>query len=55
MVQWFEKVRKIWLEAGPRRNELLITLAEDFFDALMVRKSAATANLIRSYILQQQC
>ncbi|KAF5909024.1 synaptonemal complex protein 2-like isoform X1, partial [Clarias magur] len=36
MVQWFEKARKMWVEAGPRRNELLITLAEDFFDALMV-------------------
>ncbi|XP_053096825.1 synaptonemal complex protein 2 isoform X1 [Pangasianodon hypophthalmus] len=36
MVQWFEKARKLWVEAGPTRNELLVNLAEDFFDALMV-------------------
>ncbi|MCJ8741773.1 hypothetical protein PDJAM_G00074430 [Pangasius djambal] len=36
MVQWFEKARKSWVEAGPTRNELLVNLAEDFFDALMV-------------------
>lgn len=37
MVQWFEKARKLWVEAGSSRNETLIKLAEDFFDALMVR------------------
>ncbi|XDV45666.1 hypothetical protein PO909_013724 [Leuciscus waleckii] len=36
MVQWFEKARKLWVEAGSSRNETLIKLAEDFFDALMV-------------------
>lgn len=36
MVQWFEKARKLWAEAGSSRNEPLIKLAEDFFDALMV-------------------
>lgn len=36
MVQWFEKLRKFWTEAGPLRNEVMINLAEDFFDALMV-------------------
>ncbi|XP_051735390.1 synaptonemal complex protein 2-like isoform X2 [Ctenopharyngodon idella] len=36
MVQWFEKARKLWVEAGSSRNEMLIKLAEDFFDALMV-------------------
>ncbi|XP_056588545.1 synaptonemal complex protein 2-like isoform X2 [Triplophysa dalaica] len=36
MVQWFERARKLWAEAGSARNELLIKLAEDFFDALMV-------------------
>ncbi|GAA6104240.1 synaptonemal complex protein 2 isoform X2 [Tachysurus ichikawai] len=35
-MMWFEKVRKIWVEAGPTRNELFVNLAEDFFDALMV-------------------
>ncbi|KTG07082.1 hypothetical protein cypCar_00028092 [Cyprinus carpio] len=36
MVQWFEKARKLWVEAGSSRNEAMIKLAEDFFDALMV-------------------
>ncbi|XP_058619989.1 synaptonemal complex protein 2-like isoform X2 [Onychostoma macrolepis] len=36
MVQWFEKARKLWVEAGSSRNETMIKLAEDFFDALMV-------------------
>ncbi|XP_062871319.1 synaptonemal complex protein 2 isoform X4 [Trichomycterus rosablanca] len=36
MVQWFEKARRLWIEAGPLRNEALVNLAEDFFDALMV-------------------
>ncbi|KAI5095802.1 synaptonemal complex protein 2-like isoform X1 [Silurus meridionalis] len=36
MVQWFEKARKLWVAAGPSRNEPLINLAEDYFDALMV-------------------
>ncbi|KAI4881915.1 hypothetical protein NFI96_021091 [Prochilodus magdalenae] len=33
---WFERLRKIWIEAGLMRNELMLNLAEDFFDALMV-------------------
>lgn len=36
MVQWFEKARKLWVEAGPSRNETMIKLADDYFDALMV-------------------
>ncbi|XP_077070162.1 synaptonemal complex protein 2 isoform X2 [Siphateles boraxobius] len=36
MVQWFEKARKLWVDAGSSRNETLIKLAEDLFDALMV-------------------
>ncbi|XP_067226595.1 synaptonemal complex protein 2-like [Chanodichthys erythropterus] len=35
-ISWFEKARKLWVEAGSSRNETLIKLAEDFFDALMV-------------------
>ncbi|XP_073669161.1 synaptonemal complex protein 2 [Paramisgurnus dabryanus] len=35
MVQWFERARRLWVEAGSSRNETLIKLAEDFFDALM--------------------
>lgn len=50
MVQWFEKARKLWVGAGPARNEQLVNLAEDFFDALMVSWSAATARLITSDI-----
>ncbi|XP_073679736.1 uncharacterized protein sycp2 [Garra rufa] len=36
MVQWFAKARKLWVKAGSSRNETMIKLAEDFFDALMV-------------------
>lgn len=36
LVQWFEKARKLWVEAGPSKNEGLIKLAEDLFDVLMV-------------------
>lgn len=43
MVQWFERARKLWAEAGSARNELLIKLAEDFFDALMVRNCTISA------------
>ncbi|XP_036447250.1 synaptonemal complex protein 2-like [Colossoma macropomum] len=35
MVQWFERVRKLWIEAGLVRSEVMLNLAEDFFDALM--------------------
>ncbi|KAL7864596.1 hypothetical protein AOLI_G00160160 [Acnodon oligacanthus] len=35
MVQWFERVKKFWIEAGLVRNEVMLNLAEDFFDALM--------------------
>lgn len=36
MVQWFDKARKLWEEAGSSRNETMMKLAEDYFDALMV-------------------
>lgn len=36
MVQWFERARRLWVKVGSSRNETLIKLAEDFFDALMV-------------------
>ncbi|KAG5837917.1 hypothetical protein ANANG_G00218190 [Anguilla anguilla] len=36
MVQWYGKALELWLEAGPERNESVLNLAEDFFDALMV-------------------
>lgn len=36
MVQWFEKCRQLWIESGPRWDETLFNLSEDFFDALMV-------------------
>nr|XP_055043933.1 synaptonemal complex protein 2 isoform X3 [Misgurnus anguillicaudatus] len=35
MVQWFERARRLWVETGSSRNETLIKLTEDFFDALM--------------------
>ncbi|KAJ8369532.1 hypothetical protein SKAU_G00095600 [Synaphobranchus kaupii] len=36
MVQWYGKTLEVWVEAGLERNETLLNLAEDFFDALMV-------------------
>ncbi|XP_055021895.1 synaptonemal complex protein 2 [Boleophthalmus pectinirostris] len=36
MLQWFEKCRQLWVLGGSLRDELLLNLAEDFFDALMV-------------------
>ncbi|XP_022533035.2 synaptonemal complex protein 2 [Astyanax mexicanus] len=42
MVAWFGKVKKLWIEAGPVRNEVMINLAEDFFDALMVVHESCT-------------
>lgn len=36
MVLWFEKCRQLWIQYGPRWNETLLNLSEDFFDALMV-------------------
>ncbi|XP_066558974.1 synaptonemal complex protein 2-like [Amia ocellicauda] len=36
MVQWYEKAREMWVEAGQLKNEALMNLAEDFFDSLMV-------------------
>ncbi|XP_076840332.1 uncharacterized protein sycp2 isoform X2 [Brachyhypopomus gauderio] len=45
MVQWFEKIRQFWVEAGPMRNEVLINLAEDFFDALMVAHQSCKEGL----------
>ncbi|KAK7878618.1 hypothetical protein WMY93_030454 [Mugilogobius chulae] len=35
MLQWFEKCRQLWVLGGSLRDELLLNLAEDFFDALM--------------------
>ena len=36
MVDWFEKCSQLWIQGGPQRDEALLTLAEDFFDSLMV-------------------
>ncbi|CAL8280216.1 unnamed protein product [Boreogadus saida] len=35
MVDWFEKCRQLWIKGGPKRDEDLLSLAEDFFDSLM--------------------
>ncbi|XP_031422790.1 synaptonemal complex protein 2 isoform X2 [Clupea harengus] len=35
MKQWFEKAWHLWMEGGTKANEMLLHLAEDFFDALM--------------------
>ncbi|XP_040915914.1 synaptonemal complex protein 2-like [Toxotes jaculatrix] len=36
MVEWFVKCRQLWIQCGPRWDETLFNLSEDFFDALMV-------------------
>ncbi|XP_033942241.1 synaptonemal complex protein 2 isoform X2 [Pseudochaenichthys georgianus] len=36
MVQWFEKCRQLWIQCGPKWDETLFNLSEDFFDALLV-------------------
>ncbi|KAK5602052.1 hypothetical protein CRENBAI_017232 [Crenichthys baileyi] len=36
MVQWFEKCRKLWIQHGPKWDETLLTLSENFLNALMV-------------------
>ncbi|XP_056279683.1 synaptonemal complex protein 2 [Pseudoliparis swirei] len=36
MVQWFGKCRQLWIECGPKWDETLFNLSEEFFDALMV-------------------
>ncbi|CAK6951244.1 synaptonemal complex protein 2 [Scomber scombrus] len=36
MVQWFGKCRQLWIQCGPRWDETLFNLSEDFFEALMV-------------------
>lgn len=41
MKQWFEKAWHLWMEGGTKANEMLLHLAEDFFDALMVSCSAS--------------
>ncbi|KAI3356815.1 hypothetical protein L3Q82_003476 [Scortum barcoo] len=33
---WFEKCRQLWIQCGPKWDETLFSLSEDFFDALMV-------------------
>lgn len=36
MKKWFEKAWCLWVEDGAHANEMMLHLAEDFFDALMV-------------------
>ena len=36
MLEWFEKCRQLWILGGNIRDENLLNLAEDFFDALKV-------------------
>nr|XP_010772156.1 PREDICTED: synaptonemal complex protein 2 [Notothenia coriiceps] len=34
--RWFEKCRQLWIQCGPKWDETLFNLSEDFFDALLV-------------------
>lgn len=36
MLHWYEGCRQLWIEGGPKWDEALLNLSEDFFDALMV-------------------
>ncbi|XP_041859500.1 synaptonemal complex protein 2 [Melanotaenia boesemani] len=35
MVQWFEKCKQLWIQCGPHWDETLLTLSENFLNALM--------------------
>lgn len=37
MVNWFEKVKGILILRGNEKNEMLTSLAEDFFNVLLVK------------------
>lgn len=36
IVQWFKRCKQLWIQCGPKWDEDLLNLSEDFFDALMV-------------------
>lgn len=36
MLHWYEGCRQLWIQRGPKWDEGLLNLSEDFFDALMV-------------------
>ncbi|KAM4570552.1 uncharacterized protein sycp2 [Fundulus diaphanus] len=36
IIQWFEKCRKLWIQHGPRWDEAIFSLCENFLNALMV-------------------
>ncbi|XP_034393537.1 synaptonemal complex protein 2 [Cyclopterus lumpus] len=53
MVQWFGKCRKLWIECGPKWDETLFNLSEEFFDALMVVHKACkegTCKITESFL-----
>ncbi|XP_024148647.1 synaptonemal complex protein 2 isoform X3 [Oryzias melastigma] len=41
MVQWFEKCKELWITCGPRWDEALFSLSENFLNALMVVHEAS--------------
>lgn len=47
MLQWFEKCRQVWVLGGSLRDENLLNLAEDFFDALMEVHESGNAGVIQ--------
>lgn len=41
MLHWYEGFRQLWIQRGPKWDEALLNLSEDFFDALMVSYKTA--------------
>ncbi|RVE70402.1 hypothetical protein OJAV_G00064020 [Oryzias javanicus] len=46
MVQWFEKCKQLWITCGPRWDEALFSLSENFLNALMVVHEASKEGTI---------
>lgn len=41
ILQWFERCKQLWIQCGPKWDEQLLNLSENFFDTLMVSYKAA--------------
>ncbi|KAM9342503.1 uncharacterized protein sycp2 [Pholidichthys leucotaenia] len=47
MMEWFEKCRQLWIHCGPRWDQTLFNLAEDFLNVLMAVHEACTTGAIQ--------
>ncbi|TWW56509.1 synaptonemal complex protein 2-like [Takifugu flavidus] len=53
MLHWYEECRQLWIQGGPKWDEALLNLSEDFFDALMVVHDSCkegTYNIAESFL-----